>query len=320
MVFYGKVGEKNIEPVQKIVRHFFEVVEEGALGHRELVLLAISCEATGNRIHDIKTQMIVGSCKHNMSGVKVQEGKKSIVLKPVGRLIRPNNVGIKAVPLTINYNDYAGLAEDRSSLLFVLEDGKRIEIYIRVRLRDVYTLRLNAITDRVASTLAIWDEVIQDKLDTKWLWTRKLLSLMTLECLLKSLKLWDTVDTKDVFRNEAVIKLMLDDTLMGNLERIQELQGLDEYNIYSRDAKQRAEDGSLLLTCGEWLSSGGLDVVSDVQADPIDESDLAEWKGILESDLGLELPPLAKHGDMRKESVVGLELAPDEDSIMALFM
>lgn len=188
-----------------------------------------------------------------------------------------------------------GFAPDNSSLLSVDKDLASVNILVKLRLRDIYALRLNNITERIANCLAPLDSIMLG-IDTKWVWTRKLLCLASLECLLRALGLWES-DVRDEYRNEAVIKLMLSDILFDSTTS----DGLDEYNLYSDDAEQRLKDSELLSACGSWLLNGGTEIAKGLRATDLSEKHLSAWKETLESELGIILPPLTKQGEMRRK-------------------
>ena len=70
--------------------------------------------------------------------------------------------------------------------------------------------------------------------------------------------------------------------------------------LYANDAEQRIKDSELLINCGRWLASGGNAVAQNLRASDLTEKNLSKWKKILETDLGVVLPPLTKRGEIRR--------------------
>lgn len=301
-VIYGRIGEKNFTGLVDGITHFCTVGGAKVLGHRDAAMLRICCDAQDKQIYDIDVSLYIGD-RYNSgciaSVTPVTEFDTQTVIKMLGRRIglTPKE-STRARHLVVKYTDYLGFSEDSTVLALWDNSASTLDMLVKLRLRDIYTLRLNNITERVANCLLDVNDVIAQKVDVKWAWTKKLICMAALECLLRVLNLWDNEVVRDETRNEAVIKLMLGDLLFDGIE------GLDEYNMYSKDAKQRVTDSELLYRCGKWLvEEGGQDVAASLRATDIPEKALADWKKLLEEELGVVLPALTKHGEMRRPKI-----------------
>lgn len=308
-MLYGRIGEKNFVGIVENIARFCEVESTTALGHRDAAYLRISCDAQNRQIYDIDVSMYIGD---RLSSGKVatiepvEATDTQTVLTMLGKRVGlDTKEKLRARKLVVKHSDYVGFSGDNTVLLFTDYSGSKLELYIKLRLRDIYTLRLNNITERVANCLLDISEAVSTRIDKKWSWTKKLICMASLEVLLRNLNLWDIEAIRDECRNEAVIKLMLSDLLFDGIE------GLDEYNMYSNDAKQRVLDSELLLRCGQWLIEGGQDVASGLRATDIPEKALVGWKKTLEDELGVVLPALNKQGELRRPR-------PQKASILAV--
>lgn len=297
-MLYGRIGEKNFVGIVESIARFCEVESTTALGHRDAAFLRVSCDAQNKQIYDIDVSMYIGDrlnsgCIATIDPVDAFDTQTVISMlgKRVGLGTKEK---LRARRQIVKHSDYIGFSDDNTVLLLTDYSASKLELYIKLRLRDIYTLRLNNITERVANCLIDVSEVVGSRIDKKWSWTKKLICLASLEGLLRVLNLWDNVAIRDECRNEAVIKLMLSDLLFDGIE------GLDEYNMYSNDAEQRVTDSDLLLRCGQWLIEGGQEVAASLRATDIPEKALLGWKKILEEELGVVLPALNKQGEMRR--------------------
>ena len=297
-MIYGRIGSKNFAGIVDGIARFCEVETATALGHRTAAVLRVCCDAQDKQIYDLDVAIYLGD--RTKAGCfaavdPVDEFKEQTSVSMLGRRAGLNTKeSVRAKRMGIKYTDYVGFSSDESVLLVNDKAGTKIDILVKLRLRDIYALRLNNITERVANCIVSVDDTLHPKIDSKWSWTRKLICLASLECLLRALGLWNNEVVRDECRNEAVIKLMLGDLLYEGLE------GLDEYNMYANDAEQRVKDSELLLTCGKWLAHGGTEVAQGLRAGDVSEKTLDGWKKTLETDLGVVLPPLTKHGELRR--------------------
>lgn len=298
-MLYGKIGEKNFIGIVDSIARFCTVESTSALGYRDAAMLRVCCDAQNKQIYDIDVSLYIGDryASGSIATVNpVDTFDTQTLITMLGRHVGlGNKERDRSRRVVIKYSDFIGFSMDNTVLIVCDSTESRLDIWVKLRLRDIYTLRLNNITERIANCMIDVNETIAAKVDTKWVWTKKLVCLASLECLLKVLNLWDNELIKNECRNEAVIKLMLSDLLFDGIE------GLDEYNMYSNDAKQRMTDSELLLLCRKWLvEEGGQEVAAGLRATDIPEKAILGWKKILEDDLGVVLPALNKHGEMRK--------------------
>jgi hypothetical protein len=306
-MIYGKLSDKNFEGITDGIGQFCSVPGVKVLGYRVSAVLRVCCGARGGQIHDIDVSIYTGNRLHSgrFASVIKDATSRTAIIGMSGRRV---GLGTKEMArmrrLPVKTDDFIGFARDDSLLMLYDKEDAKLDFIIKLRLRDIYALRLNNITERVTNCLARADDSIPRELCSKWGWTRKLICLAALECLLRATGLWDNKAVRDECRNEAVIKLMVGDLILDGIE------GLDEYNMYSNDAEQRVRDSELLVTCGRWLAGGGSEVASGLRAGDLSESALSGWKAILESELGVVLPPLNKQGSIsrvvRTSSAFGL--------------
>jgi len=298
-VLYGKIGEKNFMGIVDGIARFCTVESTSALGHRDAAILRVCCDAQDKQIYDIDVSMFIGDRFHSGCIAEVNPidaFATQTLINMFGRRIGLNGKeSVRSRRLVVKHTDFIGFSSDNTVLLVCDKSESKLDMLIKLRLRDIYALRLNNITERVANCLIDVNETLATKVDTKWVWTKKLICLAALECLLKVLDLWKNDVVRDECRNEAVIKLMISDLLFDGIE------GLDEYNMYSNDAEQRVQDSDLLMRCGKWLvEEGGQEVAAGLRATDIPEKLLVGWKKMLEEDLGVVLPALNKQGEMRR--------------------
>lgn len=298
-MLYGKIGKKNFEGVVEGISQFCAVASTSALGHRDAAFLRVCCDAQGKQIYNIDVSLYIGD-RFNAGRMalvnQIDSFSTQTLITLLGRRVGLNTKeSVRSRRFVVKHSDYIGFSADNTVLVVCDRTEAKLDILLKLRLRDIYALRLNNITERVANCLQDISDTMATKVDLKWVWTKKLICLASLECLLRVLNLWDVAVIKDECRNEAVIKLMLSDLLLDGIE------GLDEYNMYSNDAEQRVTDSELLVRCGKWLlEEGGQEVANGLRATDIPEKALVGWKKILEDDLGVVLPALNKQGELRK--------------------
>lgn len=301
---YGKLGAKNFAGVVASIVKFCDVESAADLGHRDAAVLRVCCDLEHGQVYDIDVSMYLGDRMNGGRFAEVTPLEGYMEQVHIGMLGRRLGLNTKettrARRMSVKYSDFIGFSLDNCMLLICDKHGTKLDFLVRLRLRDIYALRLNNITERVANCLAMANEIVLPKVDRKWTWTRKLICLAALECLLRAVNLWEKEDMRDEYRNEAAIKLMLGDMMFSGTEV---LEGLDEYNMYSNDAEQRVRDSELLVNCGLWLENGGTEVASGLRASDLTQEVLTDWKDLLDRDLGISLPPLTKQGEMRRSRI-----------------
>ncbi|GHU97258.1 hypothetical protein FACS1894208_12580 [Clostridia bacterium] len=295
-MIYGKIGAKNFAGLVESADRFCGISSTAALGFRTAAALRVSCDACDKQIHDIDVAIYLGD-RLNAGRFAVLDTRevpagKTFISMAGQRVGLGTKESVHARRLPLSTDDFIGFSKDGNTVLVYSGDEKKVDFLLKLRLRDLYTLRLSNITERVANALTAVDGTLFPRIDSKWNWTRKLICLAALECLLRGLHLWGS-SACDEYRNEAAIKLMLGDLLFDGID------GLDEYNMYSNDAEQRVKDSELLVTCGHWLAGGGTEIADGLRAGSLSERALVDWKKTLETDLGVVLPSLTKQGNLR---------------------
>jgi hypothetical protein len=291
-VVYGRAGRKNRQDIIEAKTKFIAGEAASALGHREAAILHVKCCAQDKRIHDLEARLYLGDRLNFGNFGQVLSDENGSVIEITGKAANGENKRNSFI--RVLNGDYIGVTKENTVLVVWSADSSRIEIVVKLRLRDIYTLRVNNALERVALCLSKVSEVLNTKLDTRWGWTQKLICLMALENLMRAIGIWENTIARDESRNEAAIKLMFDDTVFDSYD------GLDEYNMYREDAEQRARDSALLVKCAAWLRAGGVEVAGGLRASDVTEKSIVDWKRTIENELGVSLPPLTKDGDMRE--------------------
>jgi hypothetical protein len=311
-LIYGKVTKKNFMGIVDGVKQFCDVGTSKALGYRVSAVLRVCCDIYDGQVCDIDVSVYIGDRLNSgrfASATVMNEDSGTAVISMFGRragLGTRETARSRRLPLIIG--DCIGFSRDDSLLLIYDKAGSKMDFLMKLRLRDIYALRLNNITERVTNCFASADDLVLTELCSNWGWSRKIVCLAALECLLRATGLWDKDAIRDECRNEAAVRLMQSDLIFGGVE------GLDEFNMYSSDAEQRVQDSDLLVTCGRWLADGGADISSGLRAGDVTERDLSGWKAVLEADLGVVLPPLGKHGSMARFARGGSDFGVGKDS------
>jgi hypothetical protein len=291
-ILYGRLGELNFAGVIENIKDFCEVACTTELGHRTAAVFRVCCDAQDKEVYDFDVSFYLGDRSNAGQPAVVDFPKTTAAKAHIGMVGRRYGAGTKehlrAKRMEVKYSDFIAFTPDRTALLVHNKPRKKFDFLITLRLRDLYSLRANNITERVDSCFSSFDEIMV-KLDKKWFWTRRLIALASLECLLRANGLWDNENVRDECRSEAALLLMREYDLSSNLS-----DGLDEYNLYLCDAQQRLKDSELLFTCAHWLADGGSELAHSLRAADLSAKALSEWKLILENDLGVVLPSLAK--------------------------
>lgn len=176
-MLFGMVGEKNIEGIADSVSRFCEIENTKMLGHRTAGVLRVCCDAQDKQIHDISVAIYLGerlNAGRFASAAYRDTSERRICVSVAGRRAGlGDKENIRSRRINVKCSDFIGFSPDGSLLLVCDKEGEKVDFLVKLRLRDIYSLRLNNITERTANCLAVADDATLSKIDKKWPWTRK---------------------------------------------------------------------------------------------------------------------------------------------------